>query len=82
MIIISSFDKIIDVNLNKSKIFIGDIELNNVNEFEIINFKRILFIKKISYLLKYQIKFEFFRKSYILLSKVFIIFRKINRFIN
>ena len=60
MIIISSFDKIININLNKDKVFIGDIKLNNINEFKIIDFQEISSMEEGSYFLKYRMKFNFF----------------------
>ena len=38
------------------------VKLNNINEFKIIEFKKILFVKKELYFLKYRIKFNFLRK--------------------
>ena len=61
--------------------FIG-VKLNNVNEFEIIDFEEILFMKEGLYFLKYRIKFNSLRKLYILLSKALIIYRKINKFVD
>ena len=58
------------------------VKLNNINEFEIINFKKISFMKKKSYFLKYRIKFNFLRKSYILLLKALTTRRKISKFVN
>ena len=60
----------------------GDIKSDNINGFKIIDFKGISFMKRGLYFLKYRIKSNFLRKSYILLSKAFIIYRKINKFIN
>ena len=57
-------------------------KLDNINEFEIIDFKGISFMKEKSYFLKYRIRFNSFRKSYILLSKTFITRRKISKFVN
>ena len=59
-----------------------NVKLNNINEFEIIDLKGILFIKEELYLLKYRIRFNSLRKSYILLSKILTIYRKISRFVN
>ena len=59
-----------------------DVKLDNINKFKIIDLKRISFIKKKSYFLKYRIKFNSFRKLYILLSKAFIIRRKIDKSVN
>ena len=58
------------------------VKSNNINEFKIIDFEGILSIKEGLYLLKYRIKFNSLRKSYILLSKALITRRKINRFVN
>ena len=55
---------------------------NSVKKSKIIDLKKISSMKEKSYLLKYQMKFKFFRKSYILLSKTLITRRKIDKFIN
>ena len=62
MVIIFSFDKVINVNLNKEKVFIDDVKLNNNNKFEIIDFKKVLFIKEESYFFEILNKFWFFSK--------------------
>ena len=59
-----------------------DVKLDNVNEFKIIDFKGILFMKEGSYLLKYRIRSNFLRKSYILLLKTLITRRKISKFVD
>ena len=61
---------------------INDVKLNNADGFEIIDLKGVLFMKKGSYFLKYRMRSNFFRKLYILLSKILIIRRKINKFVN
>ena len=42
-----------DVNLNKDKIFIDSVKLDNNNETKVIDFERILFMKERLYFLKY-----------------------------
>ena len=59
-----------------------DVKLDNIKGFKIVDFKGVLFMKKRLYLLKYRIRSGFLRKSYILLSKIFITRRKINKFVN
>ena len=57
-------------------------KLDSDDEFKVIDFEGISFIKERLYLLKYRIKFDFLRKSYVLLSKAFITRRKVDKFVN
>ena len=59
-----------------------DVKSNNINEFEIVNFEKVLFMKKKSYLLKYRIRFNSLRKLYILSPKTLITCRKISKSVN